>query len=222
MSKIIKDFDSFSKEQVNEEFSLKGLGDFFSGITTFASEGLRKSIKQKIVASLMEKFGVEENSLFSGILQEVVDQIPIKDYPAIFTGEKANVEYLAPRMSEAIQELIQRKGLDGIAQQIGLKTDGLLYSTIREGIQSSIKTGKAKKVIEDMLIAVFGGENAKGSVARDAISSLDPRDKSQLTDAVKKNADKFYGKTDSKQSEEGFGDYISSFWNVLTGNKQTA
>ena len=222
MSKIIKDFDSFSKEQVNEEFSLKSVGDFLGGIASFAGAGLTKTIKQKIAASLMEKLGVEENSLFSTIIQEVVDKIEVKDYPGLFTGENANVEYLAPRMAKAIQELIQRKGLDGVAQQIGLKTDGLLYSTIREGIQDSIQSGKGEKIIEDMIIAAFGGKNAKGSVARDAISSLDPREKSQLTDAVKKNADKFYGKTDSKQSEEGFGDYISSFWNVLTGNKQTA
>jgi hypothetical protein len=218
MSRIIKDFNSFKESQVNEEFQWSDVGNFFSGILGFAGEGLRKTIKQKVAASLMERLGVEENSIFSTIIQEVVDQIPVKDYPELFTGEKANVEYLAPMMSKAIQELIQRKGIDGIAQQLGLKTDGWLFSTIREGLQSE----KGRENIEAMLIAAFGGKDARGSVARDAISTLDPRDKDKLADVVKQRADKFYGKPGEKEEDKGFGDYISSFWNVLTGNKQTS
>lgn len=218
MPKIIKDFDSFKEDRVNEEFSLNNIGDFFGGIVTFAGEGLKKTIKQKIAASLMERLGVEENSTLSVLIQEVVDQIPVKDYPDLFTGEKANVEYLAPLMSKTIQEFIQRKGIDTLAQQLGIKVNGWLYSTLREGLQSE----KGREIVENMLISAFGGKDAKGSVARDAIASLDPKDKDQLADVVRKKADKFYGKTDSKEKEEGFGDYISSFWNVLTGNKQTA
>ena len=170
MSKIIKDFDSFSAENTNESFEWNDLGNFFSGILGFAGEGLRKTIKQKVAASLMEKIGVEENSTLSVLIQEVVDQIPVKDYPALFTGEKANVEYLAPLMSKTIQEFIQRKGIDTLAQQMGIKVNGWLYSTLREGLQSE----NGRKIIEDMLISAFGGENAKGSIARDAIADLDP------------------------------------------------
>lgn len=218
MSRIIKDFDSFSKESVNEDFKWDDVGNFFSGILGFAGEGLKKTIKQKVAASLMEKLGVEENSTLSVLIQEVVDQIPVKDYPDLFTGEKANVEYLAPLMSKTIQEFIQRKGIDTLAQQLGIKVNGWLYSTLREGLQSE----KGREILENMLISAFGGKDAKGSVARDAIASLDPKDKAQLTDVVRKKADKFYGKTEDKQDDKGFGDYISSFWNVLTGNKQTA
>ena len=217
MSRIIKDFNSFNRDNVNEEFKWSDLGNIFGGVFGFAQEGLKKTIKQKITASLLEKLGVEENSLFSTIIQEAVDQIPVKDYPEILTGEKANVEYLAPKMSLAIQELIQRKGIDGIAQQLGLKTDGWLFSTIREGLQSE----KGRQNIENILIAAFGGSDAKGSVARDAIASLNPKEKDELADAIKKKADKFYGKSNGEKEEEGFGDYISSLWNVLTGNKQT-
>jgi len=218
MSRIIKDFNTFKEDQINEGFSLSDIGGFFSGVLGFAGEGLRKTIKQKVAASLMERLGVEENSVFSTLIQEVVDQIPVKDYPKLFTGEKANVEYLAPMMSKAIQELIQRKGIDGIAQQLGLKTDGWLFSIIREGIQSE----SGRENIENMLISAFGGKNAKGSVARDVISTLDPEDKDKLANVVKKKADKFYGKSSADKAESGSNDYVSSFLNMLKGNKQTA
>ena len=214
MSKIIKDFDSFSSENTNESF---GLDDFFSGILGFAGEGLRRTIKQKVAASLMEKLGVEENSALSVLIQEVVEKIPVKDYPALFTGEKANVEYLAPKMSEAIQDFFERKGIDTLAQQIGIKPGGWLFSTLREGLQSE----KGRMIIENMLVSAFGGENAKGSIARDAIADLDPRSKSELSDAIKSKASQFYGKSTPKEDEKGVGDYLSTFWHSLMGdNKQ--
>lgn len=217
MSKIIKDFDSFSAENTNEAFEWSDLGNMFSGIVGFAGEGLRKTIKQKVAASLMERLGIEENSTLSVLIQEVVDQIPVKDYPALFTGEKANVEYLAPLMSKTLQEFIQRKGIDTLAQQLGITTNGWLYSTLREGLQSE----NGRKIMEDMLISAFGGKGAKGSIARDAISDLDPRSKGELADVIKNKASQFYGKSEPKKEEKGISDYLSTFMSSLTGNKQT-
>lgn len=218
MSRIIKDFDSFNEAPVNEEFSWKGVGDFFSGVLGFAGEGLRKTIKQKVAATLMEQLGVEENSNASAIVQEIVDQIPLQDYPDLLTGEKANVEYLAPMMAKSISEFVARKGMDPLAQSMGLKTDGWLYSTIREGLQSD----KGRLIIQNALVEAFGGKSAKGSVARDAISNLDPRSKEELSDTVKGKIDQIYGKSGSTQSQssgKSFGDYISTFWNALSGTQ---
>ena len=221
MSRIIKDFDSFSEEETNEAFQFSDLGGFFNGLLGFAGEGLRKTIKQKVAAKLMEQLGVEENSNMSVIVQEVIDQIPISDYPKLLTGEKANVQYLAPMMAKALQEFIQRKGLDSLATQMGIKPTGWLYSTLREGLQSE----KGKKMIEDSLIQAFGGPGAKGSIGRDAIASLDPHDKSQLSDIARKKASQFYGKSSSSansgQSGDGAMDYLSTFWNSLTGKKES-
>ena len=216
MSRIIKDFDSFSGEKTNESFQFSDLGGFFNGLLGFAGEGLRKTIKQKVAAKLMEQIGVEENSNMSVILQEVVDQIPISDYPKLLTGEKANVEYLAPMMAKALQEFIQRKGLDTLATQMGIKPTGWLYSTLREGLQSE----KGKKMIEDALVQAFGGPGAKGSIGMDAIAALDPNDKSQLSSIAREKASQFYGKSGNVSKPEGNRgamDYLSTFWDALSG-----
>lgn len=219
MSRIIKDFDSFSDNEVNE--SLEDFGNFFTGLFGFAGEGLRKTIKQKVAAKLMEQIGVKENSNMSTIVQEVVDQIPVSDYPKLMTGENANVEYLAPILAKSLQEFIQRKGLDTLASQMGIEPNGWLYSTLREGLQSE----RGRMIIENALVEAFGGPNAKGSVGRDAISDLDSSDKQELVDAARNKAAQIYGKSNTvAQPESGKGamDYLSTFWNSLVGNnKQT-
>lgn len=219
MSRIIKNFDSFSDEETNESFQFSDLGGFFDGLLGFAGEGLRKTIKQKVAAKLMEQIGVEENSNMSVIVQEVVDQIPIEDYPELLTGEKANVDYLAPLMAKALQEFIQRKGLDSLATQMGIKPTGWLYSTLREGLQSE----KGKAIIENALIEAFGGPGAKGSVGRDALASLSDTDKNQLSSIAMDKASQFYGNTSSASQsdrDKGAMDYLSTFWNSLTGKKE--
>jgi hypothetical protein len=220
MSRIIKDFDSFSEEETNEAFQFSDLSGFFNGLLGFAGEGLRKTIKQKLAAKLMEQLGVEENSNMSVIVQEVIDQIPINDYPKLLTGEKANVEYLAPMMAKALQEFIQRKGLDTLATQMGIKPNGWLYSTLREGLQSE----KGKAIIEHALIDAFGGKDAKGSVGMDALASLNPSDKAQLSNIAKNKAAQFYGKSSStpqSSNNKGAMDYLSTFWNSLSGKKES-
>jgi hypothetical protein len=223
MSRIIKNFDSFSHEEVNEAFQLSDLGGFFSGLVDFAGEGIQRTIKQKIAAKLMEQLGVEENSILSSLIQEAVSGIPISDYPKLLTGENANVEYLAPLMAESIQRLIERKGLDGIAKQIGFSVDppnNKIYSVVRNGLQGQIGKEKLTKLI----ISIMGGESAKGSIGADALNSLDPRDKKQLSDAMKNKAAQFYGNTNTaSQSKTGNNpmDYISTFLNSLSGKNES-
>lgn len=211
MSKIIKDLNTFSDEvQLNEDFSWGGL---ISGAFNFASTGLRKTVKEKIAAIILEQIGIKQDSLFSGIVQEAVDAIPIKDYPALITGEKANIEYLAPKMAQAISEFFERKGFDPIAEQMGIDSKGWLYSTIRNGLQSP----EGKERLKSMLIEAFGGKDAKGSVARDAISDLPKEDKQKISDEVKKKLGIMYGKKVEMEPEKK-GDYISDFWSSLLGS----
>lgn len=215
MTKIIKDLNTFSEElRINEEFNL---GNLLSGALDFAGEGLRRTIKEKIAASIMEIIGVEENSLLSGLVQEVVEEIPVKDYPSILTGDKANVEYLAPHIVVAMEKFIERKGFDPIAEKIGIDPRGWLYKTIINGVQSP----EGREKLKLMLIDAFGGKNAKGSVARDAISSLLPGQKEQLSDSVKKEIASVYGKSvkPEEKIEKGLGDYASAFLGSLFGNK---
>ncbi len=223
MSRIIKNFDSFSYEEANENFDWSQLGGIFSGLVGFAGDDIIKTIKQKIVAKLMEQFGVTENSILSALIQEAVGEIPMSDYPKLLTGENANVEYLAPLMAESIQRLIQRKGLDGIAKQIGFNVDppnNRIYSVVRNGLQGEI--GKEK--LTKLMISILGGESAKGSVGSDALNSLEPHDKKQLSDAMKNKAAQFYGKSNTvsqPKTNNGTMDYISTFLNSLSGKKES-
>jgi hypothetical protein len=70
----------------------------------------------------------------------------------------------------------------------------------------------------------MGGESAKGSIGADALNSLDPRDKKQLSDAMKNKAAQFYGNTSTvSQSKTGNNpmDYISTFLNSLSGKNES-
>jgi hypothetical protein len=210
MSRIIKDLNSFSHEsELNEEFNW---GNALSSVMGIAGTGFQKTIKEKIAAVILEKIGILEDTILSQIVQEVVDQIPFKDYPAILTGEKANVEYLAPKMTQAITEFFERRGLDPIAQQIGIDPKGWLYSTIRNGLQSP----QGKEKLKSFFIEAFGGKDAKGSVARDAFSDLPKADKDKISDEVEKKLSTMYGKpidTETAKPEESnyFSDFLKSF-----------
>jgi hypothetical protein len=126
-------------------------------------------------------------------------------------------------MAESIQRLIERKGLDGIAKQIGFSVDppnNKIYSVVRNGLQGQI--GKEK--LTNLIISIMGGESAKGSIGADALNSLDPRDKKQLSDAMKNKAAQFYGNTNTaSQSKTGNNpmDYISTFLNSLSGKNES-
>jgi hypothetical protein len=216
MTRIIKDLNTFSEEtSLNEDFSW---GNLLSGALDFAGEGVRKTIKEKIAASIMETFGIMENSLLSAFVQEIVEKIPVKDYPGIIMGEKANVDYLAPIMVEAMDEFIERKGFDALAEQLGIEPNGWLYRIIVNGIQSP--SGKEK--LKQMFVEAFGGKDATGSVARDAISSLPVKDKKLISDNVKKKLSSYYGKSVEMEPDKskGFGDYVSDFWHSLIGDKE--
>jgi hypothetical protein len=215
MSKI-KKLEEF---ELNEDFSLSNIGNSIMGLVGKAlpvlGGGFVKTIKQKITAIILEKVGIKEKSTLSVLVQEFVDQIPPADLPGILTGEKANAEYLAPKMAAFLQEFIQRKGLDSLAEQMGIETTGWLYSTIRESIQGEI--GKEK--LTKLFLSLFGSMPHVGSTA---INSLDPADKGKFSDALNQRLSTSQtvspATSPASSTESGSQSPISSFFSgLLTG-----
>lgn len=208
MTKIVK-LDEF--QIVNEDLSMGEL--LFGKVLPFMGEGFIKTLKQKIAAILMEKIGILEDSKFSIIIQELVDSIPVKDIPGLMTGEKANAEYLAPKLAQAVQEYIQRKGLDSLFEPFGIDPNGWMASTIREGLQSEIGQDR----IEAFFISALGGEK----ILSGALSKLDPSDKRAVDSALVQQAAKTYPtkRESSASSDKGSGngmmDTLSAIWGGL-------
>lgn len=209
MTKIVK-LNEF--EEVNENLTMGEI--LFGKVLPFLGEGFIKTLKQKIAAILMEKIGILEDSKFSIIIQELVDSIPAKDLPGLITGEKANAEYLAPKLAQACQEYIQRKGLDSLFEPFGINPNGWLASTIREGIQSEI----GQERLEAFFISALGGER----LLTGALAKLDPEDRKAVDSALVQQAAKSYPtqiKKASGQGNTGSGlgvmDTLSSIWSGL-------
>jgi len=209
MTKIVK-LNEF--EEVNENLTMGEI--LFGKVLPFLGEGFIKTLKQKIAAILMEKIGILENSKFSIIIQELVDSIPAKDLPGLITGEKANAEYLAPKLAQACQEYIQRKGLDSLFEPFGIDPNGWLASTVREGIQSEI----GQERLEAFFISALGGER----LLTGALAKLDPEDRKAVDSALVQQAAKSYPtqiKKESGQGNSGSGlgvmDTLSSIWSGL-------
>lgn len=212
----VKKFEEFSS--VNEEFSLGGVKDFLGGLLPSLGSGFTKTLKQKLAAVILEKFGIEENSELSVIVQEFVDQIPPTDIPGIISGEKATPEYFAPRMAGFVQEYVQRKGLDNIAAKIGINTTGWIYSTLRETLQDQI--GKEK--LTKLFLELFGAETSV--IGKEALMGLDPKSKEMFSSALNQRASQGYYKSSgikqtssgSKSDFGGLGDFFSG---LLQGAK---
>ena len=115
-----------------------------------------------------------------------------------------------------MQEFIERKGFDPIAEKLGIEPKGWLYGIIINGFQSP--EGKAR--LEKMLIDAFGGENAKGSVFRDAISELPKTEKDKISGEVEKKLTTIYGKQPGQQMEAPQdGKFLVDFWKSFSETK---
>ena len=196
MTRIVKDFDSFSnEEQIHEDFDIMGLLGKTIG---YLGGGFVDTIKQKFVAMLMEKLGIKEKSIASEFLQQVVSSIDVEEWPGILTGDNRNMKFFIPKIAEAVQFTLERKGFEGITDAIGLDSQGLIVRTLVNTLQDKA-TGRER--IEKFLFELFGDENIGSGI----ISSLDKKDKKEFTDALSKVAGKSVnykpGTTDSKSSD---------------------
>jgi len=199
MTRIVKDFDSFSnKEQIHEDFDIMGVLGKTIG---YLGDGLIDTLKQKYIAGLLEKLGIKEDSLASEFVQQVFSSIDVKEWPGILTGDNDNAKFFIPKIAEAIQFTLERKGFEGITDMIGLDRSGLIMRTLINSIQDKA-TGKDK--IEKFLFELMGD----GSIAAGAVKSLDKKDKQQFADAFSKVASKKVnykpGTTDVKGDGESF------------------
>ena len=217
MQRILK-LDEFKKDQdsLDENIDLSGiLGKVLPSLGT----GFIKTLKQKLAAVLMEKIGVKENSNFSVIIQELVDSIEFSEMPGLITGENANAEFLAPRLAQAVQEYIQRKGMDSLIEPLGLEPNGWMYSTIRESLQGEL--GKEKLTV--FFMSAFTGK----SLASETIASLSSKEKEKLKGEFLQKASKAYPTSSiknlasDKKTQTNIIDSISDVWSgFLAGAKK--
>jgi len=234
MGNYIKPLSSF--ESVNEDFSLSSLFGGFSGAIesglNFLGAGFINTIKQKFAAFLMEKLGVVEESPLSKIVQEVVEEIDLKDYLGLISGENANLEFFAPKFSSAIVDFLQRTGFDGIAQSIGIETNGYLYNTLREALEERLsESGNLKKDIEKLILSTLNPSVSQLSSImdpKDIVGSMSPSDRRSAMDKIAREAKKA-GYTNaekeltsgSRSSEGVLSTYIDSLLRNPTGSSST-
>jgi hypothetical protein len=176
---FVKNFDNFrSDSKVNEEFNFF---DFLGKTWDIAGDALSSTVKQKVVAVLMEKFGILENSLASEFLQQVVSAIPVGDWPEILMGDKGDAKYFAPKMAEAIQFTVQKKGLDDIFKTFGFDSNGLIARTVLNAIMQN----ESKEKIENFILSLFGEE---ANIGKEAMSALDQKERELLNNSMFKAA----------------------------------
>jgi hypothetical protein len=175
MSRRIKKLDEY---KINEDFDI---GSILSSIFPVLGSSFQDTIKTKIAATLLEKIGLVENSLLSSFFQEFVAEIPIADYSKILSGE-SDANYWAPKMTDFARRFVERKGIDTIAEKMGIKPDGLAYTYFRNLILS--KEGQQK--MTSFFHQLIGSSN----IGQEAMSSLDPNDKNKLTDIISKRMDR--------------------------------
>jgi hypothetical protein len=206
----IKKFEDFpyNQESVNEGF-LDDVTSIIGKMVPFLGTGFIKTIKQKLAATLLEKLGIMENTAASTIIQELVDAIEVKEMPGLLTGENANAEFLAPRLAQAVQEYIQRKGFDSLYVPFGIDPNGWLASTIREGFQEEV----GKERLTKFFLKALGGE----PIGKELVNKLDPKDKNQIKDALSRQLAKEYPTKSKSGSESGFMDTVGSIWDKFTG-----
>jgi hypothetical protein len=212
MSKI-KKFEDFSydSEPIQEGF-MDDVTGVIGKMIPLLGTGFIKTVKQKLAATLLEKLGILENSAASVIVQELVDSIEIKEMPGLLTGENANAEFLAPRLAQAVQEYIQRKGFDSLYVPFGIDPNGWLASTIRESFQEEV----GKERLTEFFLNALGGE----SVGKDVLNKLDPKSKEQFKDALTQQLAKQYPtKAEGSGSSDsgGFMNTLGAIWDGFVG-----
>lgn len=194
----LEDFQS-----VNEGFDLSSI---LSSILPALGSGFTKTIKQKIVATLVGTIGIKPDSTLSVLLQEFVDQLPITDLPGIMSGEKGGAEYFAPKLAAFVQETVQRKGMDTFAEKLGIDTNkGWLYPILRETLQTQIGMENLTK----FFLTLF--EASKSNVGKSAMDALDPYHKEQISSAVSKKMETY------KPASQKTGEDDSFLGNLLSG-----
>jgi hypothetical protein len=194
---MLKSFSEFEKKKLNEAdlFSWDSAKSLFGK----GLDSISDVAKGKVTAILLEKLGIKEGSIFSKLVQNFVETIPVSDYFSLLFKGKASASYLAPKAAQATVEFLQEKGLDGIAQALGIDEKGLIYRSVSEMISNETSKGDFKKTLEEFYLGIFGGFE---SISPEELKKdLTPTEKEKIsTDLLKaaKDSGADVNDTDSK------------------------
>lgn len=147
--KSFEDFKSSEHQSVNE--------NWISDILGYAGGAFSDVLKGKASAYLMSFFGIGEQSIFSKLVQNFVEQIPIADLTKIIFAGKANSAYLAPKLADATIEFLSEKGLDGVAEDLHIDPTGWIYRTISEMISNETRRGQFRESLVNFYMQAFNG-----------------------------------------------------------------
>jgi len=213
---MVKSFSEFINKPVNE-------ADLFSWdtVTSLFGKGLdavSNVVKGKVVAVLLSKLGIKEGSIFEKLVENFVETIPVGDYYSLVFKGKASAPYLAPKAAQATMEFLQEKGLDGMAQALGIDEKGLIYRTISEMITNETTKGTFSKTLEQFYLEIFGG--IEPTSVEQFKKDLSSQEKTQIMTSLEQTA-KSQG-TDLKDPDAKQGMFDAFFGNLATASNANA
>jgi hypothetical protein len=213
---MVKSFSEFINKPVNEE-------DLFSWdtVTSLFGKGLdavSNVVKGKVIAVLLSKLGIKEGSIFEKLVENFVETIPVGDYYSLVFKGKASAPYLAPKAAQATMEFLQEKGLDGMAQALGIDEKGLIYRTISEMITNETTKGTFSKTLEQFYLEIFGG--IEPTSVEQFKKDLSSQEKTQIMTSLEQTA-KSQG-TDLKDPDAKQGMFDAFFGNLATASNANA
>lgn len=213
---MVKSFSEYIKNPVNE-------ADLFSWdtVTSLFGKGLdavSDVLKAKVVATLLSKLGIKEGTIFSKLVENFVETIPVGDYYSLMFKGKASASYLAPKAAQATIEFLMEKGVDGVAENLGVEKDGLIYRTISEMVTNETTRENFKNNLEKFYLEIFGG--LEPTSVEQFKKDLSSQEKNQIMSSLEQTA-KAQG-TDLKDPDAKQGMFDSFFGNLATAANTNA
>jgi hypothetical protein len=211
---------TFHEFRINKNGSLdmnEDLKDFFgsigSGFSSIATS-IGDVFKAKVTAYLLSMLGINEDSIFSKLVQNFIEQIPVTDYFIIIFQGKAKAGYLAPKAADATMEFLVEMGLDGIAEKLGIDNKGLIYKTISELFSNQVKREQFRKSLEKFYLEAFTGFQPE---SQDQFAkNLTPSERSKMESALQSKSGQ------SEKSGNMVDDFLSRLSSLSTGGAKEA
>jgi hypothetical protein len=185
MDNGIKTFKEFRS---NPDISESGVYDYITGALSSITNPLSDVFKGKVTAYLLGNLGITENSIFSKLVQNFVEQIPISDYFSILFSGKTSAGYLAPKAADATMEFLTEMGLDGIAEKLGVDKNGWIYRTISEMFSNEVRRNNFRDQLEAFYLEAFNGFEPVDR--ENFIRGLSPTDKGSIERAIRTDIDR--------------------------------
>lgn len=183
MDNGIKKFNEFKNSSSNTTLNEEGVMDYITGAISGLVDPLSDVLKGKVTAYLLSNLGITEQSIFSKLVQNFVEQIPVGDYFTILFQGKTNAGYLAPKAADATMEFLTEMGLDGIAEKLGVDKDGWIYRTIAEMFSNEIRRKNFREQLENFYLEAFNGFQPTNQ--EDFMKSLSGSEKQNIERALR-------------------------------------